>query len=295
MTTKTVTRTVLGAYLQTNNLLGKKIQMLPHSTLNEKFGILDPTVNPVNDITLGDLNNPSLKCLVVGNGGHRMSTGPSPDNIPFASPIQHRCTDFALFRHIPFALRDIAGGEDVTGGTFIKANYCLRKEITYDGVNYAAYYGRRILSPEAISVVTKHFVTENGEITTDENFTPTFSDNLEPEPPAIPNTGVIETSADYLAVSAILPLLLSPDEIEELKNVANVIYGNEDLAIISEIGVCTGIDMVVPGSVPPFTDVKCCQIFTHVVTYHAASQVNNGLEINLELGATEPLLALTEN
>ena len=289
MTTKTVTRTVLGAYLQTHNLLGKDLTLMPHSTLNEKFDILNPATAG-NGVGAGERS--TLKCLVIGNGGHTVITG--ADSIPYTAPYQHRSIDFALFKHIPFAMRDINAGEDVTSGTFIKSNYCLRKEETHEGVLYAVYYGRRILNPQAIDITVKHFVTENGEITVSEDFVPTFENQLEPTPPAIPNENVVTTTADYIAVSAILPLILGPDEIEELKNVAQILYGNEDLAIISEIGVCTGIDKDVPGSIPVFTDVKCCQIFTHIVTYHAASHVNNGLEINLELGATEPLLALAE-
>lgn len=288
MTTKTVTRTVLGAYLQTHNLLGKDLTLMPFSTLNEKFGILNPAT-PGNGV--GANERSTLKCLVIGNGGHTVVTG--PDSIPYTAPLQHRSTDFALFNHIPFAMRDIVAGEDQDSATFVKSNYCLRREETHDTVLYAVYYGRRIDNPQAIDVTVKHFVTEDGEITVNEDFIPT-ADNLDPEAPVPPNENVVTTTADYIAVSAILPLLLGPNEIEELKNVASILYGNEDLAIISEIGVCTGIDMVVPASVPPFTDVKCCQIFTHIVTYHAASHVNNGLEINLELGATEPLLSLSD-
>lgn len=290
MTTKTVTRTVLGAYLQTHNLLGKKLTLMPFSTLNEKFDILNPST-PENGMTVGDTANPTIKCIVIGNGGHRVAYG--SDGTPYTAPNQHRATDFALFKHIPFAMRDIAGGEDVTSGTFVKENYCLRDEIYNAGVLYAVYYGRRVNTPELVDVTVKHFVTEDGEVISSIDFVPS-SDNLSPTAPTIISEGVVTTTADYIAVSAILPLLLGPDEIEELKNVASILYGNEDLAIISEMGVCTGINKVVVGSVPPFTDVKCCQIFTHIVTYHAASHVNNGLEINLELGATEPLLALAE-
>ena len=289
MTTKTVTRTVLGAYLQTHNLLGKDLTLLPHSTLNQKFDILNPAI-PGNDISPGQ--RPTIKCLTIGNGGHTVITG--SDGIPYTSPQQHRSTDFALFKHIPFAMRDIVAGDDVTSGTFVKSNYCLRKEETHDGTLYAVYYGRRVNNPALLDVTVKHFVTDNGVIITDESFVPNATNQLSPVPPSLPVGGAVSTIADYIAISSILPLVLGPDEIEELKNVAQILYGNEDLAIISEIGVCTGIDAPIVGSVPLFTDVKCCQIFTHIVTYHAAAHVHNGLEINLEMGATEPLLSLSE-
>lgn len=291
MTTKTVTRTVLGAYLQTHNLLGKKLNLLDHSTLNEKFGILNPLSNPSFGVVTGE-GNPTLKCIVIGNGGHTVITG--PDSIPYTAPYQHRCTDFALFKHIPFAMRDIAAGEDAAVvGTFVRNDYCLRKEEIHGGINYAVYYGLRITDPQSTNITIKHFVTEDGEIVLTENFVPTFDENLEPVPPALPNENVIVTTADYIAVSAILQLILTPDKIEELKNVAMVLYGNEDLAIISEMGVCTGTDWPLVSPVG-YSEVKACQIFTHIVTYHAASHVNNGLDINLELGATEPLLSYAE-
>lgn len=289
MTTKTVTRTVLGAYLQTHNLLGKDLTLMPHSTLNEKFDILNPAT-PGNGVGVNERS--TLKCLVIGNGGHTVVVG--PDSIPYTSPHQHRSTDFALFKHIPFAMRDINAGEDQDSATFTKSNFCLRKEETHDSTLYAVYYGYRIQNPQAIDITVKHFVTEDGVITVNEDFVPTFESQLEPTPPAVPNENVVTTTADYIAISAILPLILGPDAIEELKNVARILYGNEDLAIISEIGVCTGIDKLQPSGGIGFYDVKCCQIFSHIVTYHAASHVNNGLEINLELGATEPLLSLAE-
>lgn len=290
MTTKTVTRTVLGAYLQTHNLLGKTLNLLDHSTLNEKFGILSPLANDDYYILDGE-RNPTLKCIVIGNGGHTVIVG--PDSIPYTSPYQHRCTDFALFNHIPFAMRLLPAEDGEVVGTFVRADYCLRKEEEHGGDMYAVYYGMRIPNPEDTNITIKNFTVIAGETQPPTNFVPTFEDNLEPTPPELPDEGVITTTADYVAVSAILQLILTPDKIEELKNVAQILYGNEDLAIISEIGVCTGADWDL-NSPANFTEVKACQIFTHIVTYHSASHVNNGLDINLELGATEPLLSYAE-
>lgn len=291
MTTKTITRTVLGATLQTNNLLGKPHTLIKHSTLNEKFSINPPAIG--SDTELLPNQKPVIQCLVIGNGGHGV-TNIESGQIPFTYPKQHRSTDFALFNHIPFAMKDIMAGEDISGGTFDRNRYCLRKEISVEGVLYAVYYGRRLINVDQTNVVITHFVSENGEIISTEPFVPT-SGNLSPVAPAPPNDEVVITTADYIAISAVLPILLDTDDIAELKNVANILYGNEDLAIISELGVCTGYNQSVAITTGGGTinEVLGCQIFTHVVTYHAASHVNNGLSINLELGATEPLLALS--
>lgn len=283
MSTKTITRTILGAMLQTNNLLGKPHVVLANTTMNEKFGILaSETLNP------GEV--PSIKCLVAGNGGHSLIVG--ADSIPYTSPKQHRCTDFALFNHIPWAMRDIVAGEDVTSGTFTKSRYCLRREETHASVLYAVYYGIRLDNINEVLPAMKHIVIEGGDITSEVVFLPEPA-NLSPVAPDPINESITVTSADYIAVSAILELLLTPDDIAELKNMALIKYGNEEMAVISEIGVCTAVDKVVPASFPAFTDVKACQIFSHLVTYHAAANMNNGLENDLELGATEPLLAIS--
>ena len=50
-------------------------------------------------------------------------------------------------KHIPFAMRDIVAGDDVTSGTLLNLIIALRKEETHDGTLYAVYYGRRVNNP----------------------------------------------------------------------------------------------------------------------------------------------------
>ncbi|MCO6704809.1 hypothetical protein [Streptomyces sp. CHB9.2] len=277
---KTITRSIWGSSLQTSLLLGQKPTILEHSTLNEKHGILV-------DEKLGDAERPAMQYYCIGNGGHKNMVG--ADGAQYTSPIPHRAWDAALYRQLPFVLRRVDNDLDPVA----RQRYGLRKLVNIGGVNYFAYYLKRISMANTAPAITHTIV--NGSQKETEDYVPTLA-NLNPQPPAMSNTGVITTSGDYLSTSQILTLVFTAEDVLELINACRILYDNEAYAVISEIGMVSGVDRNAQVQGPGNTtfnmkEVICAQIASFITTHHSVAFTNKGFSQDIELGATEPLLS----
>lgn len=275
-----ITRTIYGGALQTTLLLGTKFELVPNTTLNEKFGVQPTATLPVGVI-------PKVNYFCVGNGGHRMTSG--TDGIPYTTPINHRASDAALFNHIPFLIREL--DDDISIAK--RENYALRKIIDVEGIQYIAYYLKR-MDTESVKIVLQHTNTTDGNTITTA-YVPN-NDNLNPTQPNLPNDGVITTDGNYLSSSAIITVIFDELDVAELVNVARVLYNNENRALISEIGLCSGLDLVVSttGASGSFNyrEAVAVQVVTHITGYYPVGMNNRGFELQIEAGATEPLLGV---
>lgn len=276
-----IVRTIYGAALQAAQLVGVPFTVVEKTTLNEKFNI-QPALHP----TASEM--PLMRYITIGNGGHRMVMGGT--NLSAPEPNQHRATDAALFNHLPFVLRTT--GNDLPQA--VRARYALRRLETHDGVTYIAYYLKRL---SVAGVVPKmEYNTVVNDTTTTTTFVPTTA-NLFPEPPDLSNSGSNVVTGDYVTATEKLEFLLDADEITELLNVSRIIYGNENLAIISEIGLCSGLDrMVQVSSVNDgtfnFNEAIAVQVVAHVSTFHSMAFTREELKMTFDVGATEALFKL---
>jgi len=277
------TRTVYSAYLQTCMLTKRPFVMKPFTTLNERFDIQAGVAPATNDY-------PGLGFMVIGNGGHRMVTGAGGKTKP--EPIQHLATDAAPYDPLPWVLR--LPSEDLTSTE--RANYALRKEETYDGRTYIAYYARRLDFSTVVPVMQYITVDENGDQTVTD-FEPNNS-NLFPTPQNLENTNVNVPTGTYVSASAKILIPVSAWEANELINVAQVKYADPDYAIISEVELVTGVNKTVSVSGPSgtfnFNEVIAAQVASHVAAFYPVRFSRNGFEISLDVGATEPLFRLVE-
>ncbi|MND25672.1 hypothetical protein D3C81_144480 [compost metagenome] len=276
---KTITRSVWGSSLQTSLLLGQLPTILEHTTLNEKFGILA-------DEELGDTERPAMRYYCIGNGGHKNMVG--ADGVPYTSPLPHRASDAALYRHLPFVLRRVDNDLDVVA----RSRYGLRRLENIGGVNYFAYYLKRISMADTQPQITHTIVDGDQKETVP--YVPNLA-NLNPTPPAMSNEGVLTSSGDYLSTSQILTLVFSAEDVLELINACRIKYDNEAYAVISEIGMVTGVDRNAQVQGPGNTqfnmkEVIAAQIASFITTHHSVAFTNKGFTQDIELGATEPLL-----
>lgn len=273
-------RTVYSAALQASTLLGLPIVLKPNSTLNEKFGVNQ-------SISLAETDVPAIRYLAVGNGGHRMIVG--ADNIAKPEPIQHTPRHAALYNQLPFILRKT--NEDLTPAE--RANYRLRKLETHDGVSYVAYYLKVLDLSNTSTQLELRNVTDG--VTTSTVFNPTAAD-LNPTPPAINPGGVIQTSGDYIAATAKVPFVMSTTDIEEYLNVCNIIYGDVNYAMISEIALCSGVDRTVTGDFNGtslgYTDAIGVQVCSFLSSFFALNFTNGSISLELDAGSVEALLTL---
>lgn len=270
-----VTRTLYGQMLQTAQFSNLPFDLIPNTTLNEKFGV---------QAGVAPASTPSVGYYCIGNGGHSLQSG--AQGIALIKTLQHSSLDAALFKHLPFVLR--ATNNDLTVDE--RRKYALRTAVTYNSTNYFAYYLKRIDMTGA-AVAMKLQTNNNGSITTS-TFVPT-SANLDPTPAQLSTNGVNSLQGQYGLVSATLGLALTAAECQEILNAATIIYGDPAYAIISEIGLCSGVDKIVSlASGGQFNEVVACQIASHVSTMHVLQDSSTGVGGTLQIGAAEPLLVI---
>lgn len=275
-----IVRTVYSSYLQTCGLLKLPFELKANTTLNEKFNIQSGVAPTVEQI-------PTLGYFAIGNGGHKYVTGAGGISVP--EPVQHRATDAALFNHLPFVLRE----PELDLSPAQRTNYALRKQVTYNGKSYWAYYLKRF-TRDNVKASMEYRVVNNG-VTVTSPFVPNSS-NLNPTPPDLNSSGVNVVTGDYVASTAKFELNLAEEDVAELLHVAQVMYDDDAYAIISEIGLCTGVDKVVSASGVSgnfnFTEVIAAQIATFVSIHSAVKFSSNGIQILLDVGASESLFNL---
>ena len=259
----------------------------PNSTLNQKFGIQATLVPDISVL-------PSLGYYAIGNGGHQFTLGTSGTSTAAISkpePVQHRGTDAALYNHTPFVLRLLTN--DLTAAAMLQ--YALRRIETHNGVQYAAYYLKRLVLTEVTPAM--EYVTVSNGISNVSAFIPT-SANLNPIPPALSSTGVNIVSGDYVSATAKLNIILSTDDIAELINVAMVLYNDANYAIISEIALCSGVDKIVTSPVAGnatinFKEAIAVQVLSFVNTFFPLNYSGNSCELLLDVGCSEPVFSLS--
>lgn len=279
---KLITRVFGGAYLQSTQLPGLPFILKPFTTLNERFAVQADQVPTADQM-------PALRYWTIGNGGHDFI--PAANGIGKPTPLQHRATDAGLYSPIPFVLREPVN--DLTPAQRLK--YRLRVPMQIGGVNYIAYYAKVIDYTGVAPQMELQTRNEDGTVTVIP-FVPNSS-NLNPTPPDVSPTGVNVVTGEYVNVATRTPINLTADDVAELVNVANILYGDPDLAIISEVALCSGVDKSVTGGgngqpTITYTEAIACQINTIFNAFYALQYADEGINILMDIGSTEPLLHL---
>jgi hypothetical protein len=276
-----VTRTAIGALLQTFKFFGlpQKQALLKNSTLNQKF-------NVQNNVMPADAQSLNFRYLVIGNKGHY--TVIADDGSDETDVRPHRTNHNGLYNHIPFALREVT--DDFT--QLEREQYALRTPETHNGKPYFAYYAYRINISAVIPQLLEVEIINGVEVT--RPYVPTLED-LNPIPPAIPNTGIVVGSPKYISASAIAEVKWTKEIIAEIVNAHRVRTGSTRSPVISEVGLVTGVDKLVPGPAGgggsfDYNEVIGAQIAVHVATNHPIAYNSNGLTMVYDVGASEPML-----
>lgn len=303
MAARIITRTVYGATIQTVRALGMKHVVLDFTTINQ--AINEPTIiNKLpTPLTRGmeiydpydfdnDSNNIFTQYLVIGNGGHENINNPN-DAVPYSIPVPHKATDSGLFNLMPFVIR--SADDDLTVAE--RRRYALRRTVEVGGVLYAAYYARKIEFPRTTPNVTITKVVDGESIT--EDFVPTIN-NLRP----VKMAQEMEYMGAYATVSSFVQLVWDEKDIQDAKEAARIMFGNERMAIISELAICSAVEKPcthrypsgagsaqTPTKLPAnvFFEAVACQVGVHITTYIPLSYADQEYTLSLNLGATEPL------
>lgn len=275
MSTK-ITRTFYGSELQAAQFPGVPWAMRANTTLNEKFNVLAG----VAPSTL-----PKAKYFAIGRGGHQSATG--VDGSTLIDGVPHVADHASCYLPFPFILRAINNDIDNT----TQQKYALRQQVTINGVQYYAYWLKR-LDLSAAVVSTAINTIANGAVTNTANFNPQSS-VLSPVPPVVNSAGA-NTLVNQIGVTSMTaPIAFTQAECTELLNAATIMYGDPAYAIVSEIAVVSGVDY--PITLPSgstFNEVIAAQVCTHITTFHMVSASANGFSGSYNLGTAEPLLSL---
>ncbi len=269
-------RTIYGNGLQTAMFNNAEHQIQEHSTLNEKFGVL-ATENPDS--------NPTLGYYAIGRGGHKNYTGADGQALVKSRP--HRARDAALFKHLPFVMREMDNDLDANE----RAKYAIRTVEQFAGVDYYCYYLKRVGSGLQPIRYEHSVVTENGVDTV--SFQPTQAD-LNPTPVDIPPEGVTPGTGETLSVSTTFEIDFNATDAENLKQVCRIRHNDEAYAVVSEIAICSGQDFnisVQPPAGNPYSmlEARGVQVSVFVSCMYPMAFANNGFNLKIDLGASEPL------
>lgn len=274
------TRTVYGSYLDTCKKIGAPFKMHPHTTLNEKFNIL-AGVNP-------DANTyPNVQYYGIGIGGHVGKIG--ANGVFVLAQQLFYATAAALYQQLPFVLRAV--GNDLSEDQ--RKKYALRRVESRNGVQYIAYYLKRLDLATVVPEMSITTVQDGQSVTTP--FVPDSS-ALNPTPPNLSSTGTNTTDGSYVNAKATIGIILADIDVAEFLNVIDIIYQDRQYAMISEIALCSGVDRFVKVSDPAqgefnMNEAICVQVNDFVNTV-ASLQFTNDVSWNLDIGATEPLTKL---
>lgn len=287
ITPRVITRTIIGSRLLATLQQQKPYVHVDNTTLNEALGIND-TIRP----NVGE--TPVARYYAIGMGGHVNRVGSDGGHYPVAR--KHRPDDFGLYQQLPFVIREL--GDDLTPQE--RSRYGLRKIIdhpTRPGERYIAYYLKRIDiddSPVQMNLNT----TVNG-VTTTVPFVPTNA-NLFPTPVEPTSVNVNTTDGTTLTTSSLVAFEFDAQDSENLMEVAEVLYGGVERALISEIAYVAGCDRVVSvnDGTNPFNmnEVVEAQIVTHITGLWPVAYASSGFSFKLDMGGTEPMVGIsTEN
>lgn len=278
----TLVRTAVNSELQTAIYMNKQHIIRPFTSLNQLHNVLP------NDV-FNESEMPSLRYIAIGNKGHRSETG--IDGVSITKALPHQTRHTGMYNQIPFVLR--LPTADLS--TEQRNRFRLRKIITVNGVDYVAYY-LRVLDMTNTKQKLELRVTADGNTTATE-FEFTQSDQRPPLP-VIGSNQVLVTSGEAIATTAKVPFVFTADDAAELRNVATILYGSEDYAIVSEMSTVTGVDRLTTGEINgaqvTYMEAVGAQIGSFISTYYPFSVLRSGATVDLDVGNVESLLSLVD-
>lgn len=267
--TESTQRTIYNLKLNDAMLANKHYNTLPNTTLNEKFNILTGAKIPKGKY-------PVMKYFVIGIGGEEIIQDLSGYKLS-----RHQCTDAALYKHIPFILREL----DNDLQPFERVEYRLRNKVEINGKEYYAYWMKIAdnidYRPYIYKISLRNGVKTVSQLQTD---TDKF---LNPVPYKKPKTINDTTATDYALDKYTISFYLSPFDVIELKNVYEILGLKTDDKI-TELGLCHGYDIEIEG----FLETIETQIDFHIdlnLDTMIEFNLKNSFKRDIVLGGSEPI------
>ena len=269
-------RTMFNVDLHLAMLFGAKYICLPHTTLNEKFGIgNDAAVQVAKSVY------PTIRYLTIGTGGT-----PGINESKGFVLSEHSPLDAALFNHVPFAM--FPEGEDMPVEEQSKYRFKIKEKLS-DGTSYTCYY-LKVLDGIGDVYDNKFQTIRN---VGSEAFISTFNTNRNMLSP-IPRKKLIkyDTIQDTFFITKLckIKVTFTETEIEWLKNVYK--YKGLKSNVLSEMGVCSGIETyhTTSGETLEPIDVQLMFFLDLNLDLTYSFNLKKSFTKYIEIGGAEPLL-----
>jgi hypothetical protein len=263
--------TIYGSQLYNSLLLDIPFMYQPYSTINETLSINTGAIN------YSQAYKPSLNYIAIGNGGHKIISGNTGVGEP--QPIQHLSTDACLFNILPFVIRpqnnDLSALE--------QANYALKTSRVIGNIAYFLYY-LKVLNANSLTASNTLNTITNGNVIS-QPFVPSIS-NIYPTPPNLNNNQATQIAPVLVKNEVSLNFTLSPAEIQDFLQVTQIVPEAANIAIISEMALCSGVFDTALG------DVIGVQPNIFISTFFPLAFNMNSLDYSFSLGNTQPLFQL---
>lgn len=279
-------RTIVGNENQVRRELGLPMIVRNNTTLNQHLKINANVLPPSTQI-------PTVGYFCIGMGGvDWQNCDNNTTTLPFPKFYQHTADKTGLFKIMPFVMREL--NNDLTPTE--RAGYGLRRRESFKGVEYYAYYLKR-LNLNNVRVETKLITRNADKTTTEREFNPQTAD-LSPLPKTLTVLEENVLKATYARTLAPVRVEITEVDAHELMNVFNILHGAPEKAFISEIGLVSGIDRVVdittPGGQVHFKEVLIAQIAHIASVMQMIGSSNGGFTRMFNIGINEPIMNVTQ-
>lgn len=233
-----LTKTLICAHLELENITPVVQKSLLDYSLNTKYNIL-PTNMPVA--------NPKLRYFGIGIRGFK-----NLNDQQMSAPYIPSASNMDMFTPLPFRIVPVTS--DLSAAE--RDNYRMRVSVNFGGVDYFAYYLKKL----TIIDNTVKFILTDLVNNVESELATLDSTNLTPLPSITTAEGVV-TPTSQITTSVTASMIITGEEVHEA---INVIYNGDMLrAKVSEIGVYTGEDFTNTVNNTTYTE----SIYTHLA-YH---------------------------
>lgn len=233
------------------------IELLKYMTLNEVYGILaDESIGVKHgkDFVMGYFG--------IGIGGSR-SIGNDSFGLEDRQVYQHKATDFNAYHPIPFLIRELSNDIDPIQremfrmrvvrpiGDKIYVMYFLKK-INFDDFKPSLKVGTR--DPNTGAENSYPYIPKK--------------EDIQPTPGVLTTVDSIPLSDTYVNGNGKLDLSLNVDDLNEVRNVCRILYGNANKAAINEMYVVHGIETKYDGEIDQGGTVNYSELQSAVCSFN---------------------------
>jgi len=267
--------TIYALQAQNAQYRGRQHVVMANTSLNQKF---DVQANQTYD----EADRVAARYFAIGDGGHFNTLGVG--NRPLTGYYTHTPDDAASFNHMPFVLR--LTNNDLT--PIERTKYRMRKLINVGGTPYIAYY-LKVLGNADSAIATK-LRTEVDGVVTQVDYIPTLA-NLSPTPQTPQH--LLDLQNKYLVSSSEVEFSMSPSEVADFLEACNILYGDADFGIISEIAVVQGVDRQVSGDLNgqaiSYTEAIGAQCANFVVHDERLTSSEDQFTLTVDISGIQPM------